>query len=80
MVRFIRVRWINSARPLGRRVHSDAPWVSSGSFGFVGFIWARPGGRRVHSGSLGSFGRTLCVVRFIRARWVDSGVPLVSSG
>ena len=41
VVGFIRVRW----------VHSDAPWGSLGSFGFIGFIRARRGGRRIYLGS-----------------------------
>ena len=66
VVGFIWVGWVQSGAPL----------VSSGSFGFVGFIWARPGSCRVHSGTpwvssaylgfLGSLGRALWVVRFIR--------------
>ena len=43
---YIRVYWVNSGAPFG----------SSGSFGFVGFVRA---GRRVHSGSLSSFWHVL---------------------
>ena len=66
MVGFIQVRWVDLATPLGL----------SGSFGFVGFVRARLCGRWAHLGSLGSFGRALVVVVFIRAqpvcRWVHS--------
>ena len=63
--------WPIRARPVGHWVHSGAPW------GFVGFIRARSRCRGVEfirvcvvdSGapwvSLGSFGRALCVVRFV---------------
>ena len=70
LVGFISVRW----------VHTGAPWVSAGSFGFVGIIWALPWGRRVHSGSLGSYWGSalgsLGFVRFIRALPVDRRVHL----
>ena len=39
----------------------------------------RPGGRRVHPGSLGSLGRALGVVGFIRGNWVNWGAPWGSS-
>ena len=51
-----------------RLVHSGSPWRS---LGFVGFFGARPYGGCVHSRSLGSFGRALVVVVFIRACHVD---------
>ena len=66
---FLRAKWVVwliSARSGDRCVHSGAPLLSSGSFGFVGFIRSRPGGRRAHSVSLGSFKRALGVVRYIR--------------
>ena len=40
-----------------RCFHSDAHWVSSGSFWFVRFILARPWHGGVYLGSLGSYGR-----------------------
>ena len=46
----------------------------------IWFILAPPGCRRVHSDSLSSLGRALCVVVFIRVRWVHSGRPCASSG
>ena len=69
VVGFIRVLW----------VHSGVSGVSSGSFGFVGFIHASSGGGRVHLGPSGSLGRAIGVVWYIRVRpacrWVHSGVP-----
>ena len=56
IVGFIQVRWVDLVSSMGL----------SGSFGFVGFIWAHPGGR-----FLGSFGRAMGVVVFIRARFVE---------
>ena len=56
------------------RVNSGAPWRSSRSFRFVGFIQVRPGARRVHLGLLGSFGRALRVCRFHSVKpWVSLG-------
>ena len=69
------------ARPGGRSVRSDLLWMSLVSFRLVEFILARPWSRLVH---LGSFGRVLGVVGFIRVRTCDrrvnSGPPLMSSG
>ena len=48
--------------------------------GFVEFIRALPGGRRVHPCSLGSLGRALEVVGFIRVRNVHYGAPWGSLG
>ena len=48
------------------RVHSCAPWVSSGSFGFIWFIAARLVVRRVHLRSLSSLVCALVVDGFIR--------------
>ena len=59
VVGFIRDRWVHWL---------STPWVSSGSFGSVGFTGVRPGGRPVHSRSLGSLGCALLVVGFIRGR------------
>ena len=39
----------------------------------------RPGGRRVNFSSMGSFGRALSMVGFIRVRWVNSVAPWRSS-
>ena len=84
------VAWVSSAsfglvgfiraRPGGCSVHSGAPsvtygkfgraWSPSGLLGFVRFFRGRPGCRRVHSGWLGSFGRSLKVIEFIRVCWV----------
>ena len=35
-------------------IHSEAPWVFSGSFGFVRLVLTRPWRGRVHCCSLGS--------------------------
>ena len=61
-------------------IHSGAPYVSLGSFRFVGVIQARPGDRRVHSCSLVSFVRALGVFGFIRARALGRRVYLDSFG
>ena len=52
-----------------RRVHSAAPCMSLGSFGFIGSIQMRSG-RGV--GSLGMFGRAQLFVGFIRVDLIHS--------
>ena len=70
----VRFRWVHRG-VVGVWVHWGAPWVSSGSLGFVRFIAVRPAGRRIHAGSLGSLWRTLGVVVYIRVGWVHWGAP-----
>ena len=54
VVEFLRVRLL----------HSAAPKVSVGAFGFVWYVLACPGDSWVHSGLFDSFGRVLAVFIF----------------
>ena len=47
---FIRVCCVLSGAPCGSLGSFEGALVSSGSFGFVGFILVRRGGNRFHSG------------------------------
>ena len=67
---FIRDHWVHYGAPLG----------SSGTFGFVEFIWMRAWDRRVNPGSLRSLGCPLVLILFIRGCWVHWGVPWCLSG